>query len=446
MLRFRGALNQIQLKPHFKLTPQAIQPKASTSPNGLTPLQLRSGYGVDTTGLDGEGEIVAVIDAYSYPSAQADFVAFDSYFNLGNPSALKVINMGSNTASDPNWSLESALDIQAMHTIAPMATIYLILCASSSLASIRAGVLKAKALKAAVISLSLGTTESKWLKMYDSMFSDPDITFVASAGDTADVINWPSSCPNVISAGGTSLTLTSENRRLNETVWNGTGCGTSAIEPIPLYQSSNGIQGTHRQTPDVCAVADPNTGMSVYNTLFNSPSNPWITVGGTSLSTPLIAGMICLINQKRVQLSKPRLNAQSFLTYAYSLSTNAYGSDFFDITQGASGSARAKTGDDVPSGIGAPENETGSGQTTTTTAIYTAQLSTGVGVPADTLGQDTDVYIDTQSGFFYTKATGSWVKASNVFGPNVSGPTQTTSTVAAPAGGNGFILDFATNI
>ncbi len=128
---------------------------------------------------------------------------------------------------------------------------------------------------------------------FDAYYNHAGVAVTASTGDTGDVTNWPAANPNVVAVGGTALTQDTTNPRgWNETAWVDGGSGCSPYEPHPDYQ--NGIDtncASNRAMADISADADPNTGLAVYDTLGYSG---WLQVGGTSLSSPLVASMYAL--------------------------------------------------------------------------------------------------------------------------------------------------------
>ena len=103
--------------------------------------------------------------------------------------------------------------------------------------------------------------------------------------------NWPATNPHVVSVGGTSLTKDDSQRAWHESAWAGAGSGCSPYEPKPDYQQGVATECGMRAITDVSAVADPATGLAVYDTL---GQGGWLQVGGTSLSSPLVAAMYAL--------------------------------------------------------------------------------------------------------------------------------------------------------
>jgi subtilase family serine protease len=231
-----------------------------------------------------------------------------------------------------SWAAETDLDIEWAHAIAPYATIELFQAASEKISDEMFAVNKAAmAVQAAgggVVSMSFGTTgEFQGESVYDdSIFYNSkygSVSFVASAGDTAGQDSWPAMSPYVTSVGGTRLiqalpvdAMGNPTTPYIETPWVNTGGGTSALEPIPTYQNGvaigtypirttsfdpTGTALTSRSGPDVSLLADPGTGVAIFesNAEDEFGYTGWANVGGTSLSAPMFAGMVALANQQR---------------------------------------------------------------------------------------------------------------------------------------------------
>jgi hypothetical protein len=243
----------------------------------------------------------------------------------------------------------------------------------------------------AVVSMSWGFDEMPKEASYDSYFTTPaghsGITFVASSGDNGS-IEYPSASPNVLSVGGTTLSIGSSGSYGSETVWTSGGGGYSQYEAEPSYQNS--VQSTGlRSTPDVAFDGDPSTGAQVYSTPPGSTKGSWQVVGGTSLGAPAWAGLIAIADQGRALAGKGSLDGPNQTLPAlyagassdYNTVTSAspyspYGSGFsfggFEPFGGFS--------HDFSFGFGFGF---GSGMTgiTTTGAGATANTSTGLGSP-----------------------------------------------------------------
>ena len=284
--------------------------------SGLTPTQVTHAYGLDalrftdTSGVtvkgDGTGQTIALVEAYHSATLAADLHVFDQAYGLADP-ALSVINLAG-TASDSGWADETALDVEWAHAIAPGANILVVEAKSESVDDLIAAVDVARhAPGVSVVSMSWGTSEFAGETLYDGHFTTPaghqGVTFVASSGDGGSTsgAEWPAASPNVLSVGGTTLTLDASGGIASETYWADGGGGYSRYEPEPTYQAT--IQSTgRRSTPDVAFVADPGTGVSIYSTASTSGARggyaaSWQTVGGTSLGAPAWAAIVAIVDQ-----------------------------------------------------------------------------------------------------------------------------------------------------
>ncbi len=355
-----------------------------------SPAQIRSAYGLTSVAQDGTGQTIAIVDAYDDPSIYLALDAFDSQFGLTSSgptlynqygpatSFLTVLNQnGQATAlpgTDPsgpgtaNWEAEETLDVEWAHAIAPGARIILTEANSQSLPDLMAGVAAAAGQPGvSVVSMSWGFAEGQDVSAsaeaaYDSTFTAPGVTFVASTGDygAADP-EYPAFSPNVLAVGGTSLTLNADSSYNSETGFGyessalgtfiGSGGGISLYEPEPAYQQ--GIQASGSRTiPDVSLVADPATGAWVADPYNVSGSNPFEVVGGTSLSAPCWAGLVALANQGRAAAGKPALD-NSIPTETQQALYSLPQSDYNLISSGSNGYSAA-SGYNLVTGLGTP--------------------------------------------------------------------------------------------
>ena len=278
-------------------------------------------------------------------------------------------------STDPNggWEIETALDVEWTHAMAPGANIVLVEANSQSLSDLMSSVaIAANQPGVSVVSMSWGFAEGLSVlaqdeAQYDSYMTTPaghqGVTFVASTGDygTADP-EYPAFSPNVVAVGGTSLYVNSDASYNSETGWGyysdtvgasiGSGGGISMFEPEPIYQQ--GVQSTgFRTTPDVSLVADPNTGAWIADTYNLSVDNPWEIVGGTSLSAPCWAGIFALVNQGRAAAGQPTLNSTT-PTDAQQALYSLPQADFNSITSGNNGLYTAAAGYNLVTGLGTP--------------------------------------------------------------------------------------------
>jgi subtilase family serine protease len=377
---------------------------------GYTPDEIRTGYGFNTAAFtgssatpDGTGQTIAIVDAYNDPHVAADLAVFDSQFDL--PAAnLKVVNQtgGSDLPkTDPGWAGEIALDVEWAHAIAPGADILLVETETENTSDLMAGVDFARSVAGvSVISLSWGGGETtgyagdsgSQLSM-DAQLTTPSghkgITFVAAAGDSGSGagVEWPASSPNVLSVGGTSLTLNSDGSYVSEVGWPDTSGGYSQVESEPSYQDA--VQSTgQRSTPDVAYLADSNNGVAVYDSVPDAGVSGWQDVGGTSAGAPQWAALIAIADQGRVIAGHNTLNgATQTLPDLYSLYGNpgtkaysVYTTYFNDVEYYTHRDRLTGLGYDTETGLGSPhaanviaaldgDNVNGGG--TTTPAIST---------------------------------------------------------------------------
>jgi kumamolisin len=264
---------------------------------------------VVTNNPGGGSKAIAVVDAYDDPDAAADLSYFSTQFGLPYSSSsfqpVYAPHGGSTpgsctgSATQPasaatyGWDVEESLDVQWAHAMAPGATLYLVEAQSSSYADLFCAVTVARTLVHAAgggeVSMSWGSGEFSGETSYDSVFTAANVVYFASTGDTPGV-EYPSASPNVVAVGGTSLSYsTTTDKEIKEDTWQETGGGLSAVEPVPSFQSGIAIIVGGRGVPDVAADANPYTGVWVYDTLNSSPG--WYIVGGTSLASPLWAGI-----------------------------------------------------------------------------------------------------------------------------------------------------------
>ncbi len=414
---------------------------------GLTPLQVQTAYGfsqVYKLGYTGNGQTIGIIDPLNNPDIYSDVNIFDRYFYGPNTtlasSFLTVVNESGqpidpgalNSASNPvptdgslNEQTEEALDVEWAHAIAPGAHIVLIEINGSTVANdefswndvataaqnvqtVLNGQLK---LGISVVSMSLGGGEFSSENGDDLSFAASGITFIASSGDTYGDVEYPSASPNVLSVGGTVLTVNSSGNYQSEKVWSngvqilpyvplyipvegtsqGTGYGASnpatGNEPLPAYQK--GVTGlastTNRNTPDVASDA---VGLLTYSTALGGWVSDW---GGTSYAAPQWAGLIALADQARPA-------SESFTSDAngtYDIQSALYAapvSDFTEPTMSLSYNL-LHIGDryNTYAGLGSPiagslvpylKNYTGSTTTTTTTTTANEVLAAAVAEPS----------------------------------------------------------------
>lgn len=340
------------------VTNQRGNPLATTSPTGYGPLQFHTAYSLPNTG--GNGQTVAIVDAYDDPQAENDLNVYSSTYGLPscttNNLCFRKVNQDGGTKpyprADRGWALEISLDVQVAHAICPECKILLVEAKTNSYANLMKAVDRAFTMGASVISNSYGSGEFSGETSYDYHFNHPGVAITFSSGDSGYGVGYPAASGFVTAVGGTTLNLNADNTRSSETAWSGAGSGCSAYESKPSWQNGSGYSGcAKRMVADVSADADPNTGASVYDSYGYSGQKGWFQVGGTSLSAPLVGGVYALAG-----------NASSTTYGSYPYSHTTYGTTIFDVTSGSNGSCGASylylcsaaSGYDGPTGLGTP--------------------------------------------------------------------------------------------
>jgi subtilase family serine protease len=321
---------------------------------GYSPAQIRQAYGVSAlTGNNttGSGQTVAIVDAYGDSSIQQDVANFSSYFGLGPASLTIAYPQGAPRQRNSGWALETALDVEWAHALAPGANILLVVAKSSSLNNLLGAVDYAVNHGAKVVSMSWGTGDFSSETAYDFHFNVAGVTFVASSGDNGEStsVEWPAASPFVVSVGGTSLTLDSSGNRVSETAWSGSGGGISAYESFPACQAGWDQYAAGRGVPDVSFVGDPSTGVAVLE------GGTWYVVGGTSVGAPQWAALVALSNGQRNSGSLSQANTA---LYSQAGTAGVINSTYLvDITAGNDGGDvddYAVAGYDLVTGLGSP--------------------------------------------------------------------------------------------
>ena len=263
---------------------------------GYGPTDLQSAYAIPANG--GAGQTVAIVDAFDDPNAEADLAVYRAQFGLppcttANGCFSKVDQRGGTNYPPPDagWAGEISLDVDMVSAVAPLAHILLVESDDNFLNNLGAAVDEAVALGAKYVSNSYGGSEDPSDPTDgDPHYDHPGVAVVASSGDSGFGPQYPAAAPGVTSVGGTSLVQDGSARGWSETVWNNSfgapGSGCSAFEPKPAWQTDSGC--SNRTIADVSAVADPVTGVAVYDTFGNGG---WSVFGGTSASSPIIASV-----------------------------------------------------------------------------------------------------------------------------------------------------------
>jgi subtilase family serine protease len=348
-----GIANDADASYHFgnytAHTPLHIYATTGKRPVGMTPSEIKKIYNLPASG--GKGTIV-IVGAYDDKAIAKDLTDFDTAFGL---PACTVSNgcftqhvMSTSESDNSNWDLETALDVEWAHAIAPSAKIMLVEAKTASGANLLAALDYAAAQKSATaISMSWGGAEFPEETTLDSHFvSASGAPFFASSGDNGTGASWPAASPKVISVGGTSLALSANGSLIKESAWLGSGGGVSAYEKEPLFQKSYTISKSNgmRAIPDVSYDADPASGFPIVH------NNVWRTAGGTSAGAPQWAAIASL---------GTGANDSDFYSDKSSTKNNSY---FRDIVSGTNGSCGfycdARTRYDYVTGLGSPQTIT----------------------------------------------------------------------------------------
>jgi hypothetical protein len=396
----------------------------STGPaGGLTPADLASAYGLSPS-ASGTGQTVAIVDAFNDPDIEEDLGTFDTHYGLAECTSsngcFKKVNQKGKASPLPKgesgWGVEISLDVETVHSVCPSCKVLLIEASEPSGSDLAAAANEAVTLGATEISNSYGGEELGTTTSEEDAYNHPGVVITASAGDQG-WDNWddysacaedpelecekfsgepnvPAALTSVVAVGGTSLVLNSAGAREAEYVWNdsgrpsnpkeafvfegfkqynATGGGCSTLFQAPSWQttasgwSSTGC-GTKRLDNDISADADPYTGFDIYDSY---GSEGWETIGGTSLSSPLVAGIYALAG-----------GAGGVSYPAQTLYEHLGQSSLFDVTQGGSGYCDAES--NTPCGEPAVNTKYGDIDCEGTTACDAAagfDGPSGVGTP-----------------------------------------------------------------
>ena len=323
------------------------KPAVTSSPAGYGPADIQSAYGLSSTA--GSGLTVAIVDAYDDPTAESDLGVYRSQYGLSacttaNGCFRKVGQTGGKLPkANAGWATEISLDLDMVSSACPDCHILLVEASSSSFSNLGAAVNYAATQGVAAISNSYGGSDTAALPAYDH----PGIAVTASTGDNGYGVEAPASFPTVIAVGGTSLKKSGSG--WTETAWSGAGSGCSTKNPNPGWQT--GTQCSGKANADVSAVADPNTGVAVYDSTRYQGRSGWQVYGGTSVSSPILASVYAIGGN----------HGQSYPA-AYTWTNTG---SLHDVTSGSNGTCttavwcNAGKGWDGPTGLGTP-NGTGS--------------------------------------------------------------------------------------
>lgn len=332
---------------------------SAQSTHCLGPYQVREAYGVTgllQKGMTGAKRTITIIDAFGSPTIQQDLKAFDAAWGLPDTS-LKVFTPYGTSGSDKGWRVETSLDVEWAHVMAPAASINLIAAKSAEDVDLY------YALKYAVdqnlgdaLSLSFGENETcmdpKLQAAEHQLFNQATqqgMSLIAATGDygsaqyncdgTALVkaISYPAADPLVTAVGGTTLDADDvSGQYFGETAWNesdvynsATGGGYSTILARPTYQDDVIGNSAYRGVPDISLNASINGGVIVYQTDTTTKKMTVVIMGGTSVATPELSGLLV----DGVQMSGHRLGTINPALYSIGIS-DSYTNLMNDVISG----------------------------------------------------------------------------------------------------------------
>lgn len=342
---------------------------SASTPQGYGPEDLHLAYNLPSLkSTDGQGQTVAVVDAFNDPRAESDLAKYRAHFGLPacttvNGCFRKVNESGQQShypPGDQNWAVEESLDIDMISAICPSCHILLVEVSDQTLSDLAHGVEAAISLGAKYVSNSYGQPDFLFTQVAKPFYTHPGIVITASSGDSgyqsssglSTGVDIPAAYPGVVAVGGTSLLPATNSRGWNEIVWpfSGSGCARTfqTHQPKPPWQTDTGC-GNARTANDVAAIADPETGVAIYDSY---QEGGWLVAGGTSASSPIIASVYALAGPP-----DPGTFPASYLYLSHS--------SLFDIVAGTNFLSskncspaylcNGKPGYDGPTGLGTPD-------------------------------------------------------------------------------------------
>jgi len=403
-------------------------------PSGFGPADLDSAYKLSSSG--GSGQTIVIVDAMNDPTAASDLSTYRSTFGLPActtaSGCFRILNQNGATsplpANDSGWAGEESLDVDMASAICPNCHIVLVEANSASDADLYTAEDTAAGL-GKFVSNSWGGGEYSGQTTDDSHFNHPGVAITVSAGDSGTGAEYPATSRFVTAVGGTHLTTSTNSRGWTESAWTSSGSGCSSFDSKATWQTVSTGTCTRRAEADVSAVADPATGVAVYQTF---GASGWVVYGGTSVSAPIIASVYALAGTP---------GASDYpASYPYS-----HASNLFDVTSGSNGTCsisvicNAGTGWDGPTGLGTPNGTaafTSGGGGTTLTANNPGNQTSTVGTAVSltlTASGGTPPYTWSATGL----PTGLSISSGGVISgtPSAAGTFSVTATVHDSASG-----------
>src|SRR6266536_3955635 len=430
------SLVRTDISPRKGLLPREAPPAGFGAPD------LQGAYALPSA-TAGTGQTVAIIDAFDAPTAEADLAVYRAQYGLpacttANGCFRKVNQDGLDgplPAPEPGWASEIALDIQMVSAVCPNCKILLVESNNNQDNGLFIAINTAVRLGAKFVSLSWGKDEEPTDQNFDDPYlNHPGVVITASSGDTGYHNEFPAGSRYVTSVGGTSLTRGGGGRGWTETAWRGAGSGCSDFEAKPSFQTDP--ECPRRAYADVSAVADPQTGVAVYNTFPPAGRPPgWDVYGGTSASAPMIASIYALAGTPT-----PGTYPNAY-PYSSAFQLN-------DVTSGSNGSCNgsylctAKPGYDGPTGLGTPNGVAAFAPPAHSGTITGAVTDAGDGHPiagaAVKAGDKYTATTDAQGRYKLLAPVGTYDVSASAYGYQ----TKTAGGVAVADGGS-TTADFA---
>jgi len=341
---------QANSEPYFPCNTGNIYGGYTFCPSGL-----QGAYGTKqiSSANGGSGSVIAIVDAYAYANAESDLAHFNAVMGLPPCTTANgcftSVNLSPYDGSGSGWDIESMLDLESAHAMAPNAKIIYVQAYDNSYDGLgQADDIAAKGCPGSVYCAGYGVASSPAGDVVSNSWSGGEYTYydfywnqsvpmLYASGDGGSFYytgpGYPCTALTVSCIGGTSLYVNSQLQRTSEVGWIGSGGGCSLAEPIPSWQGNvgSGVCSPYRATPDIAADADPYTGFELYICNVYSWCG-WAIYGGTSLATPITAGLVADIDTARVAFGKGKL---TFLnTEFYAAATYNYNYYFYDVVYG----------------------------------------------------------------------------------------------------------------
>lgn len=331
--RAASKLSPVRIFPDVRV----IRAAAAASVGALTPRQIRTAYNIGpltARGVNGTGQTIVVVDSFGSPTISRDLASFDKRFGLPAPPSFRVIHPAGRvppyrpSSNRSNWASETTLDVEWAHVMAPDARIVLVETPTSEnegttgfpqIVAAENYVLRHRL--GQVISQSFAATEQTFpsknsllrLRSAYTLAARDHVTVLGATGDegataytysmlsmyTTRAVSWPATDPLVTAVGGTQLDLRANgSRRKPDVAWADSGGGRSIDFARPSYQDRvRVVTGDHRGVPDVSMDASCDSAVAIYSSFPGSGPDHWSSICGTSLATPLLAGLVALADQ-----------------------------------------------------------------------------------------------------------------------------------------------------